>query len=84
MIESLIESLRTDEGYRESWRANIAMAIYDTRRNTGEPFHVWRNRCADTFLNRLCGTDANGKPIEDDLPGMIALAASVAPPEEQK
>lgn len=55
MNEKLIAALKADEDFREGWRANIVMAIYDTRREPGESLHNWRNRCAETFLNRLCG-----------------------------
>lgn len=83
MNEKLIAALKADEDFREGWRANIVMAIYDTRREPGESLHNWRNRCAETFLNRLCGQPEG----LDDLPGMLGLAASVAhqdtPPAHQ-
>lgn len=39
---------------RNAWKANIAMAIYDTRRKKSETIHEWRNRCAEQFLKYLC------------------------------
>ena len=53
MIEKLIKALNNDNGYRESWKANIAMAIYDTNKPKVMTAHEWRNECAETFLQRL-------------------------------
>lgn len=73
--DEIIEALRTDDDYRDGWRATIACAIMDTRREPGESLHGWRNRCAETFLNRLCGQPEG----LEDLPGMMGIAASVEP-----
>ncbi len=82
-------ALREDEGYWIGWQANIAMAIHDTPMGDEErPFmvedhevHQWRNRCARTFLNRLCGLQGDGTPMPDDIPGMAGIALSVASEE---
>jgi hypothetical protein len=45
--------LLSDEDTRAGWRANIAMAIYDTKHKRGETAHEWRQRCAERFLDIL-------------------------------
>lgn len=52
-IGPLRRALAGDEGYRLTWVANLAMAIHDTPRSQSEQTHEWRNRCAETFLDRL-------------------------------
>lgn len=74
-ITRLVEALKTDEGYREGWRANLAAAFVDSfdkwiRDDTTEagqrPLFSERrwiaNRAADNFLNQLC----NNKPINNE------------------
>ena len=39
-IEDLVKALKEDEGYRDSWVANIAMAVYDAARNTKKPLYT--------------------------------------------
>lgn len=56
--------LKSDEGYREGWKANIAMAYLDCERQykkkTGkkqlnyQDKHTIANDAADYFLNLLC------------------------------
>lgn len=46
-------ALRNDAGYRTTWVANIAMAIYDTKRNEGETEVAWLNRGAEAFIALL-------------------------------
>ena len=73
MLKKLIKILRKDEGTREAWRANIACAIMDTKQAKDESDYKWHNRCAETFLNRLCSQPE----IDEDVPGMMGLALSV-------
>ncbi len=59
-VQQLVKALKEDEGYRISWKANIAMAFKDEYARTvtsGEPIigvHEVANRAADNFLNLLC------------------------------
>ena len=53
-IETLQKNLIHDEEYRDAWKANVAMAIYDTRKLKGETAHEWRQRCAEQFIKYLC------------------------------
>jgi hypothetical protein len=63
-IGTLIEALKTDGGYRESWKANIAMAFKDDyywyKNNNDKEYlnnqdiHIVANNAADNFLNQLC------------------------------
>ena len=53
-IEAVQRSLIHDEDYRDTWRANIAMAIYDSKQKKGETTHVWRNRCGEQFIKYFC------------------------------
>lgn len=46
----LIHSLE----YREMWAANIAMAIYDTKKKVGETAYQWRQRCAEQTIKYIC------------------------------
>lgn len=60
-LSILRESLRNDEGYYMSWKANIAMAFYDEYCNYFEEnkeekktvIHVIANEAANTFLQNL-------------------------------
>ncbi len=62
-VQVLCEELKTDEGYRESWKANIAMAFKDEWNNhmmevqaKGKGYtdmHKISNDAADRFLNLL-------------------------------
>jgi hypothetical protein len=64
MIEQLQEALKTDEGYRLSWQANIAMAFVDAFKShqqkvgrkhvADQEVHKVANDAADNFLNTLC------------------------------
>lgn len=60
--KAFIRMLVKDSEYRESWKANIAMAIYDTEKPKGMTAHEWRNECAENFLKRL--TAPAGKESE--------------------
>ena len=53
-IEAVQHSLIHDEDYRDTWRANIVMAIYDTKQKKGETTHAWRNRCGEQFVKYFC------------------------------
>ena len=61
-IKVLINALKTDEGYRQGWKANIAMAFKDEWGREGfqqseqdfEAVHILANKSADNFLNLLC------------------------------
>ena len=65
-VKTLIEALKSDEDYRRSWSANIAMAFKDEHyRFAGDgagsvgfvnrdDVHEIANQSADNFLNLLC------------------------------
>ena len=63
-VETLVEALKTDDGYRISWQANIAMAFKDEYNWSGwhnseicpteEDIHVIANKASDNFLKMLC------------------------------
>lgn len=53
-------ALRNDAGYRQSWVANIAMAIYDTKRLDGETEVEWLNRGAEAFIELLSRPSREG------------------------
>lgn len=53
-IEVLQYRLIHDKECRLAWRANIAMAIYDTERAVKEPLRQWRNRCAEQAIRYIC------------------------------
>jgi hypothetical protein len=61
-IQVLVEALKTDEGYRISWQANIAMAFKDEyyrqssqqSEHQFEDVHELANTAADNFLKILC------------------------------
>lgn len=62
-VKILVKHLKEDEGYRISWKANIAMAIRDEwkRQVNDEGFQCVpddvrsiANNAADNFLNSLC------------------------------
>ncbi len=84
-INHLQQALLSDEGYRISWRANIACAIMDTHQREGEPVHEWRNRCADTFLHYLTAGHPDDPITKMNLPGMMSVAvASGQYPEDSQ
>ena len=55
-VEILVKALKEDADYRESWKANIAMAFKDTYDNADimDEIHTIANAAADNFLNLLC------------------------------
>lgn len=58
MIEKLVDELKKDAGYYISWKANIAMAIYDEickidGFKSKIKLHKACNDGADIFLKRL-------------------------------
>lgn len=65
-VKTLIEALKSDEDYRRSWSANIAMAfkdecyrefkedLYTEYGDAEEEIHKIANTAADNFLNLLC------------------------------
>ena len=61
-IDVLVDALTTDADYRQSWVANIAMAIHD-RHYEYLTVHQWRNACAELFIARLCA--GRTKPASD-------------------
>lgn len=59
---TIIDRLRNDEGYRYSWKANIAVCFIDQFREslgensdilTYQQLHELANKSADRFLNLL-------------------------------
>lgn len=77
-VETLINSLKTDPGYRESWKANIAMAFIDqynwaTEMNVANKYkhdpaviHEIANKAADRFLDLLVYNKYEGMPVLPD------------------
>jgi len=61
LIERVQFELIHDSEYRDAWKANIAMAIYDTRKKKGETAHEWRQRCAEQFIKYLCAGHPDDK-----------------------
>ena len=53
-LEAIQFFLIDDSEYRNTWKANVAMAIYDTKQKKGETGHEWRQRCAEQFIKYLC------------------------------
>ncbi len=65
-VKVLTDALKSDKGYRESWKANIAMSYIDSERwyrervkkasnaLNGEDKHKIANEAAEYFLNQLC------------------------------
>ena len=63
-LSHITKQLKTDKGYRESWKANIAMAYKDNwhwyKKKTGknvmnrEDRHIIANNAAEYFLQLLC------------------------------
>ena len=59
IITALVKELKKDEGYYISWKANIAMAIYDTYYKNKKKYknradiHGICNEGADNFLQLL-------------------------------
>ena len=53
-VEAVQFKLISDSEMRDAWKANVAMAIYDTTKKKGETAHVWRQRCAEQFIRYLC------------------------------
>jgi hypothetical protein len=64
-VRILVGELNKDPGYRNAWQANIAMAFYDTFRNSEygsdvphEDIHEIANRAAASFLMNLCRVES--------------------------
>ena len=54
-VRVLCDALRTDPGYRESWKANIAMMFKDeVARSPKASVHEQANAAADNFLTLIC------------------------------
>ena len=53
-ISKITTELKNDTDYRESWKANIAMAYKDCERWYKEDAHVIANDAAEHFLKLLC------------------------------
>jgi hypothetical protein len=59
-IKVLKNALKTNDGYREGWKSNIAMAFKDEysrsklKYKTREDIHYIANEAADNFLTLLC------------------------------
>lgn len=62
-VDIVCQALITDEGYRRSWQANIAMAFQDEFHKSymdSYDLHRVANTAATNFLSRLCET-----PLKD-------------------
>lgn len=57
-IDHLCNAIKTDAGYRQTWKANIAMAFQDEYRREYLHKGVWEiaNKAADNFLDLLIQT----------------------------
>lgn len=76
-VRHLVKELKNDQGYRETWLANIAMSFKDewyraTERgedpNDHAVIHEAANKAADNFLNLLChdsSTPAQDRPNQE-------------------
>ena len=62
-VKTITHEIKTDEGYRIGWQANIAMAFYDEWQRavdngglpaTPEQIHAIANKAANNFLELLC------------------------------
>jgi hypothetical protein len=64
-VRQLVKALTSDPEYRESWKANIAMAFRDEWSNANgdiglasvdkdQAVHLIANKAADNFLNLFC------------------------------
>lgn len=58
-VATVIHALKTDEGYRQGWKANIAMSFLDEYKNavihgSEKTLHQIANDAADRFLEMLC------------------------------
>jgi len=60
-VKDLIEALEKDDGYRDTWIANLAIAFQDEFHRSHLHYGVYEisNRAANNFLEMLCNT---GKP----------------------
>lgn len=62
-VKVLCEALVKDGGYRQGWKANIAMAVYDTimgdddLTHISETIHDYCNKGAEKFLKTLCSNN---------------------------
>ena len=76
-MKVITEALRTDEGYRIGWQANIAMAFQDEFNRTIEqdksindktssiPIHAISNKAAVYFLSLLCSSGNKFELLKD-------------------
>jgi hypothetical protein len=65
-VKTLTDEIQKDKDYRESWKANIAMAYIDAEKQyreetrkapnalNGQDKHTIANNAADNFLTMLC------------------------------
>jgi len=51
--KTMNETLKNDDGLRESYKANIAMCIYDNRRKDGRLNHKECNEVADKLIKLI-------------------------------
>lgn len=67
-VETLVQALNEDPGYRISWQANIAVQFQDSWQRavesgglpaTRESIHEISNSAADSFLKLLCMEKTN-------------------------
>jgi len=69
IIKDFFNLLKTDEGYRIGWQANIAMAfkdVYDWSDNK-EDIHTIANIASTTFLNNLLQKKCDWMDIAEKL-----------------
>ena len=74
-VKTLIDNLNNDPSYREGWKANIAMAMYDEIRGEQAEWgttpsledigrlHAVCNRAANRFLDNLCYKTMGAKEV---------------------
>lgn len=54
-INRIARELKNDKGYREGWKANIAMSFVDAHQKyNGSPAHEVANIAADNFIEAIC------------------------------
>ena len=72
-VEELIKALKSDEDYRHSWQANIAIAYQDAvANNPDKNVHEISNIAAENFLTTLCNTSCSEISPSEAIYGFCA------------
>lgn len=69
IIEEFFKILKTDEGYFQSWKDNIAMSFQDAYNWSEDKnnIHLIANKAANTFLNNLLEKKCDWMDIAEKL-----------------